>query len=76
MKRITFGQLLQYSDPVDRVQVVSGEQDWEEADELNVKSELLKPFSDYVVQFMRLEKTVGGNPVIRVAIEKEKGERP
>lgn len=73
MKRITFGQLLQYSDPVDRVQVVSGDQDWEEADELNVKSELLKPFGNYVVLFMRLEETVSGKPVIRVAIEKEKG---
>jgi hypothetical protein len=76
MERITFGQLLQYLDPVDRVQVVSGYQDWDEADELSVKSELLNPFEDYSIQFMRIEETVGGKPVISVAIEKEKGESP
>lgn len=59
-------------DPVDRIQVVTGDRDWDQADELLVNSDLLIPFYLWEVTEMRSERSfIDGSPVIRVLIEKE-----
>ena len=74
MYKITLGQLLQYFDdeqtPAERIQIVTGDHDWDEADELFVDSELITPFIDWTVESMFFEKSFyDGKPLIRVAIE-------
>lgn len=58
---ITLGQLLQYldkeSDPIDRVQIVTEEQDWEDAAEVTINSELLVPFLDRRIMFMGIDES-------------------
>ena len=57
-------------EPMDRIQVVTGGRDWDDADELLVDSELLIPFLSWEVTEMRGEHSfIDGSPVIRVAIE-------
>ena len=72
MNKITLGQLLQYytkEEPCDRIQVVTEEQDWTDAAEVAIDSELLKPFEGYAVEFMSLERSLAGwKPVLRVTI--------
>ena len=77
MNKITLGQLLQYYDldqnPVDRIQIVSPEHNWKDADELSVDSILLKEFCDWNVIHMGIEKTFADSePALRVLIEPAK----
>ena len=74
MEKIILKQLLQYYDlslePADRIQIVTDGQDWDDADELSVNSDLLKPFSDWTVADMSCEKAFSDErPIIRVSIK-------
>ena len=72
-KIITLENVLQYyemdSDPVDRIQIVTNNQNWENAGELYVDSELLNPFRSFTVTDMRCEESrFDRKPVLRVLI--------
>ena len=73
MNKITLSELLQYYDketePVDRIQIVTGGHDWDSPDEFNIDSELLEPFADYIVTDMCCEESFRKSPVIRVSIK-------
>ena len=76
MERITLGQLLQYfdceSEPVDKIQVATEKQEWDDAAELAADSELLRPFMGFYVESMGLEDSLTGRKtVIRVSICKD-----
>ena len=75
MKKVTFGQILQYltfDDDRGLVQIVMPDHDWDDAYELTADCELLEPFYDYIVTDMRGEIAFAdGEPVIRVGIEKD-----
>lgn len=71
--KITLEQLLQYfdcsEDHIDRIQVVTGGNDWDNADELAVNSELLTPFLKRIVSNMSCEKSFRNNDhVLRVEL--------
>lgn len=73
---ITLGQLLQYYDDeqafVERIQIVTEDHDWNDADELFVGSDLLSSFTDWIVYCMFCEKSFyNGTPIIRVGIRKQ-----
>ena len=74
MLKITLGQLLQYYDadeePAERIQIVTGSQDWDCADEIAVNSDLLASFANWVITDMRCETDHDGKPIIRVAIDR------
>ena len=56
------------------IQVVTSDREWDDFEELNANSELLKPFMDYFIWSMGAEKSViaANRCVIRVDIhEKE-----
>ena len=74
MDKIRLWQLLQYYDmnesPGNRIQVVSLDHEWGDADELFVDSEILEPFYDYIVADLRCEKSfIDGSPVLRVSLK-------
>lgn len=76
MKRIKLGQLIQYfdceSEPADKIQVATENQDWDDAAELDADSDLLRPFMDFYVESMGLEDSADGKKtVIRVSICKD-----
>lgn len=72
MRNITLEELLQYyDDETDLIQIVLTGHDWDDAYELMVSSELLKPFVRYIVTDMRCEESyMNKTPVLRVGIEK------
>ena len=75
LRNITLKQLLAYFDPerkpVDRVQVVSWKQEWEQADELSVNSDLLDPIRDCQVMAMECtESYIDKKPVLKVLIDR------
>lgn len=64
-------------DPIDRIQIVTGDHDWDEADEINVDSELLTPFYDWEITDMRCELSfIDKSPVLRALIEPVKDATP
>lgn len=73
MSKITLSQLLQYYDKIEapnRIQIVTGNNDWDFADELTVNSKLLEPFGDSNITNMSCEKSFqDGSPVIRISLE-------
>lgn len=74
MERIKLWQILQYLTMADRtelIQIVTNDNDWDDAHELSADCELLEPFYDYLVTDMSFELSyMSGEPVIRVGIEK------
>ena len=72
MCKITLAQLLQYydmeDDPVDRIQIVMPDQDWDDAADLPVDSELLIAVSNFTVVDMQCLYTSDNKPVIRVGL--------
>lgn len=75
MEKISLAQLLRYYELEgypEWIQIVSGNQDWDNADEMSFDSVLLKPFSEWKVQYLKTEKSYrSGKPIIRVSIRKE-----
>ena len=73
MSKITLSQLLQYYDKIEapnRIQIVTGNNDWDFADELTVNSKLLEPFGDSNITDMSCEKSFkDGSPVIRISLK-------
>ena len=70
VKLLLFYDLEAY--PIDRIQVVTGDRDWDQADELLVNSDLLITFYLWEVTEMRSERSfIDGSPVIRVLIEEK-----
>ena len=77
MNRITLSQLLEYFNYDEmipnRIQVVTSDKDWHEADELYVDSELLDPFLDYTIMHMGFEQSYEDrSPILRVSINRTK----
>ncbi len=71
MKKLVLAELLQYFDEDELIQIVTDGHDWEDAYELCVDSDLLKPFRGYIVLAMRSEESYRDkSPVLRVLIEK------
>ena len=71
MRKITFGELLQYFDPYDRIQLMTYGHDWEEAVEVRVGDHLLAPFNDYLVTDMGYEESYKDkSPILRVSVKK------
>ena len=72
MLRISLSQLLELYDmeeiPVDRVQIVMPDRDWDDPDELSVNSDLLITVRDWSVTELRSCKTSSGDPILRVGI--------
>lgn len=73
MGEITFGQLLYYYHRNDnmtaRIQIVSGDQDWDKPDEVTINSEMIWPFADWRVADLDVEKSYAdGKPIIRIGI--------
>ena len=71
--KVTLEQITQYYDEEsnDQIQIVLGNAEWDDAYELPVNSELLKPFLNYIVTDMRCEESyLNKKPVLRVALEK------
>lgn len=67
-------ELLQYydwdDDTVDRIQIVTPDKDWDDADEVKINSELLTPFYSWIVMDLRCEMSfIEDRPVLRVLIE-------
>ena len=74
MRKIMLGQILQYfdqlQDPVDRIQIVTTSQDWDNADEVSIDSDLLIPFGTWIVTELRYELSYyNKKPLVRVSIE-------
>lgn len=74
MDKITLEQLLQYfemeDDPVDKVQIVTENQEWDYADELYGNSELLKPFRNWIITDIRCEESYESKkPILRIVIQ-------
>lgn len=74
MELIRLSQLIQYydsqGDPIDRIQIVSGEHELEDADEMTIDSEFLKPFMNWIVtELMCVMSYRDQMPVLRVAIK-------
>ena len=73
--KVTLEQLLQYFDKGEefdnRIQIVTDGCDWQNASEVWVGSELLKPFMKRLVSDMSCELSKG-KAVLRIAIDKEK----
>lgn len=82
MKTLKLRDVLAYldrgdSEDSDVVQIVTGNRDWEDYDEVNASSELLKPFLDYYIWCMSPAKsdTLEGVLCFRFDIhEKEYGD--
>lgn len=73
MGKIMLKDLLQYiedeDEPANRIQIVTGGQEWDSADELGADSELLAPFKEWVVLWMRSEESYKDRiPIIRAFI--------
>lgn len=72
--KIRLKDLIQYYDMdgeyADSIQIVMEGCDWDEAYELMVDSDLLKPYMEYVVTDMRIEESCRRVPVLRVGIKK------
>ena len=76
MEYITLKQLIDYyrleGEPA-KIQIVSGIQEWSEADEVSYDSLLLNPFLDWNVTYLKVEKAHNGkDSVIRIAIAPQK----
>jgi len=75
MERVKLGQIIQYLTMDDRremIQIVTQDNDWDDAHELSADCELLEPFYDYVVTDMSFESSfMSGEPIIRVGIGKD-----
>ena len=74
MEKITLSQLLSYFNYDEmipsRIQVVTSDKEWHEADELYVDSELLDPFLNYTIMHMGFEKSYEDeSPILRVSID-------
>ena len=62
--------------PTDRIQVVTSDHDWNEAEEVFADSELLEPFYNYIVTDMSCERSYAdGGPVLRIALKATVPER-
>lgn len=73
MNIITLNQILQYlnKDEGEYIQIVTGSCDWDDPYEIESNCELLVPFYDYLVTDIRPDLSyMTGNPIFRVAIEK------
>jgi len=77
-KNIQLKDILAYldrgnSEDSDIIQVVTGNREWDDYDELNANSELLIPFRDYYIWCIGAAKsdTLEDTVVIRVDIHKE-----
>lgn len=71
MRKITFGELLQYFSKGNLVQVIMDDRDWEDYEEMFTDSKLLIPFFDWTVTAMGCEEAcLDGTPTIRVSIKK------
>lgn len=79
MENISLKQLLGYYElegEPEHIQVVSGNQGWDDADEVSFNSLLLKPFLAWKVKYMNLEKSYRDNKsVIRIAIAEDECEK-
>lgn len=74
MERVTLEQILQYlknDEEREIIQIVTENNDWDDAYEVTADCELLKPFYDYTVTDLRSDLSyMDGEPVIKVGIEK------
>lgn len=71
MKKITLGQLLQYFEPFEKIQIMTYGHDWDEAVEVRVGDHLLAPLHDYIVTAMGYEESYkDGSPILRVSVKK------
>ena len=76
---VLLDEILQYydmcDDPVDTIQIVTADRDWDDADEVKVDSDLLSPFYQWEVTAMRCEMSfMDDRPVLRVLIEPQSGD--
>ena len=75
MEKIIVKQLLRYyelENEPEQIQIVSGCQGWDEADEVSYNSLLLEPFNDWYVRYMKVEKSYRTKKsVLRIAIAPE-----
>ena len=57
-------------DPVDKIQIVATNQEWDYADELYGNSELLQPFWNWVITDIRCEESYENKrPILRIIIQ-------
>lgn len=78
MRSLKLRDVLAYLDDTDMVQIVTGNREWEDYDELNAISELLKPFLDYYVWCMAPAESIMLKNVLCLRIdihEKEYGDK-
>ena len=72
MLRISLSQLLQYYDmaeiPVDRIQIVMPDRDWDDPDEVSINSDLLISVRDWSVTELRSCTSFSGDPILRAEI--------
>ena len=73
IKMILASLLLYYDwkqEPIDRIQIVTPDHDWNDADEVKVNSDLLSPFLEWEITDLRCEYSfIDRTPILRVLIQ-------
>ena len=64
-------------EPIDRIQIVTPDHDWNDADEVNVNSDLLSPFLEWEITDLRCEYSfIDRTPILRVLIQQTEQPEP